>query len=521
MSLGNVLKLLVLACLLSGAAAPVNATSQRTVVAVSDLHVGAGRGDDGLWMPFEDFRWDTDFAAFLDHLSSTHGDSVDLVLAGDVFELWQSPSMQCSTDLTHPGCVVKDCVLVDRDLGCSEADAVARLRYVLQHHAQFVALLKGFAMKGQNRVTIVPGNHDAALLFPAVAQLLRSYFTGYRISLESSGYWLSEDGQIYADHGHQFDPFNKFADWPTPFQMKDGVRYISKPWGENMVREFYEQYEYIFPVIDNLGSDLEGIQFGLARASRLESAVAVAKLLRFLVVLQSFRQRLDLLGDGNANVGQAKWDYDAIRQKPATFYIDSLSDDPAMKALAQSLLASAASFDGAALTREEIDQICRKKALLNSVGTTQGTVTPCPTMVLGGLAAMADKEYSAMRRYLIKALPEAADAGHRSALADLYIYGHTHRAVSETKLKLGDTTYGYHQLMFANTGAFQRVATLDKVNQIAARPGAPAVLTPDDLPACYTYVLVAPYASRPVAQVRTWSQDSGTSWSSAVGRCLD
>jgi UDP-2,3-diacylglucosamine pyrophosphatase LpxH len=521
MKLGSLLGTVVLACLLSGVALPADAASGRSVIAVSDLHVGAGMDASGKWKPFEDFRWDADFSGFLNHLSATYGDKVDLVLAGDVFELWQSPTMICSSDLSHPGCEVKDCVSPGRDLSCSEADAVARLKYVLDHHPQFVALLKSFAAKGQNRIYIVPGNHDAALLFPKVAELLRSYFPALPIRLETAGYWLSEDGLIYADHGHQFDPFNKFSNWPAPFEVKNGIRYISKPWGENMVKEFYEQYEYIFPTIDNLGSDLEGIKYGLARATKLESSVAVANLLRFLIVLQSFRQRLDLLGDDKPSVGSAKWDYEAIRQKPATFYIDTLGDEPAMKAAAESLLPLASQFDGAAWTREEIDQICRKKKLLNESGPTKGEIATCPWKdpTMGAIAGMADTDYSAMRAYLVNVLPLVA--GARPALADLYIYGHTHQAVPEKKLKLGDTSFGYHQIKFINTGAFQRVATLDKVNQIAATKGASAVLNPEDLPACYTYVLVSPYADKPASQLRTWSQGGDQLWSSAAGRCLD
>lgn len=516
----------LVAGILSLCACAASAQSKRVVIAISDLHVGAGKDGAGKWRPIDDFRWESDLTDFLNYASATHGNNIDLVLAGDVFELWQSPTLDCSTDLAAPGCVIKDCVNADLNFGCSEAEAVARLQTVLTKHPDFVAIIKRFATSGDNRVYIVPGNHDAALLLPKVAALVGATFQSPRVVLQLSGFWLSADGRIYVDHGHQFDDLNRFKAWPKPYVSKNGGYVMSKPWGENMVQQFYDQYEYLFPIVDNLGSDLEGAQYGLKHANVLQSMVAVGKLVKFLVVQQSFLHRVDLLGDQQTIMaGEVNWDLTAIRAKPAAFFIEALADDSATMVAAQEAVALGASIDSATMTADEIDQICRKKAMLNEASPGGQTVALCPTAdgTLSALAAGVSDTSDRRVSYLRDALAAAASAEHRTILANLYIYGHTHQAYEwKDPLSLGPTIFGVHSLKVVNTGAFQRVTTLAKATQIAnSRPtGAATRLSPEDLPACYNYVLVAPYDKVPASKLKRWSRGNDQQWTSGEGACL-
>ena len=90
--------------------------SDRWIVAISDLHFGVGR-DGNAWHSMEDFRWGPEFQAFLDEVHTRGGGKVDLVIAGDAFELWQSRT--------------PDCTPPERDAGCSEAEALSRLKAVI------------------------------------------------------------------------------------------------------------------------------------------------------------------------------------------------------------------------------------------------------------------------------------------------------------------------------------------------------------------------------------------------------
>ena len=209
--------------------APVRGlASSRLVTVIGDMHMGVGHDSSGAWHAFEDFRWHTEFELFLEALDEQGGGANDLILNGDTFELWETVSTDCRYD--------------DPSIGCTEAEALTRLDRVLTAHEPAVSALARFAGSGSNRVVIVPGDHDSALLFPAVAQRVAEALGGSaaRIVVRTAGFWVSADGQIYAEHGHQIgERANRFAAWPSPFVEYAGRRHIERPWGEQTVARLH------------------------------------------------------------------------------------------------------------------------------------------------------------------------------------------------------------------------------------------------------------------------------------------
>jgi hypothetical protein len=140
---------------------------------------------------------------------------------------------------------------------------------------------------------------------------------------------------------------------------------MRRPWGENMVQAFYNQYEEVMPVVDNLLDEKDGIDFAVKHAGLKSSAQAVGKFLRFFVFQQSLRQAITGLGSEKED----NWDRDAVRRKPPEFFIDVLQPDPQLAKLAQE--ASAAGlleFDAAKLSPEEVDKVCAAKAAMRKAG---------------------------------------------------------------------------------------------------------------------------------------------------------
>ena len=157
------------ACVLGILLPPVPAThaqtstaGERRVVVLSDLHMGVGRDASGAWHPFEDFRWATELELFLGALEAETAVGTDLILNGDTFELLQGDAARC--------------VYEDVTLGCTEPEALALLERVLVAHTREMAALGAFARVGANQVVLVPGDHDAALLFPSVGRLAVAAF---------------------------------------------------------------------------------------------------------------------------------------------------------------------------------------------------------------------------------------------------------------------------------------------------------------------------------------------------------
>ncbi len=262
----------------------------RTVIVVSDLHFGlGGRAEPGgaaSWDTYEDFRWSREWAEFLQQLDAEAqqaGTAIDLVLNGDAFELWQSRSIACKSG--------------DNDQGCSSDEALSRVQQVIAAHRHDLQALGQFAMRGDNRVVIVPGNHDAALLFPQVASavMAASGAPPERLAVSLRGFWISADRRIYADHGHQIglDP-NGYHDWPRPFRERDGQTYLTRPWGEQFMQAFYNAYEDRYPIIDNVAAERDAVRFAISREGPMGLVQAVGKFVGFTLLKTSWNQRIDI-----------------------------------------------------------------------------------------------------------------------------------------------------------------------------------------------------------------------------------
>src|ERR1044071_7285300 len=136
-------------------------SASRYTVVISDLHLGLGCKTKTDCHPYEDFRWTDDFRGFLAAINALSNKNTDLILNGDTFELWQSDDVPC----TQKG--------RSHDESCTEKEAVDRITQITTMHHADLQLLAQFASEGTNRLLIVPGNHDAALLFEKVFAVVR------------------------------------------------------------------------------------------------------------------------------------------------------------------------------------------------------------------------------------------------------------------------------------------------------------------------------------------------------------
>jgi hypothetical protein len=112
-ALGLVLVTTAIAC----AAAPVSAPAlaftapppaaagERLTVFISDLHFGPpDPADISRYSPLDDFRWPAALHGFLAEISRLGKGNTDLVVLGDLFELWQHPATPCPDRGADFGC---------------------------------------------------------------------------------------------------------------------------------------------------------------------------------------------------------------------------------------------------------------------------------------------------------------------------------------------------------------------------------------------------------------------------------
>ena len=343
--------------------------------------------------------------------------------------VWESWALQ-STE--------SDCRQSDLGLGCSETEALARVERVLAAHRQEITTLATFGRAGSNRVVVVPGDHDAALLLPAVARRVEEALGGSvsRVEVAIQGYWASADGQLYAEHGHQLrQRATRLSAWPRPFVDRDGQTFLERSWGEQTVAAFFDERETSYPIIDNLANEA-GLVYGLAADGISDAGDRAPLLLRYVLFRMPWSQfRVDLdAGD----VRPPAWDLSAVRAVGPAFLTESLPDDHLFKPLATTALDGGQLADMmAAMTDEELTAVCDYRAatrrsrrrferILTQFDPQGPPGAECPRLP-GTRGGAFDYFWRTRDRIFARQLEEAqARLSSTARSIAVFVHGHTH-----------------------------------------------------------------------------------------------
>ena len=504
----NRMGILVVAALMSASACGASddepPKGPRTTVMISDTHMGLGRDSEKKWEPTEDFRWPGALQGFLAYASKTYGDSIDLLVLGDFLELWQPPpDIECGSP--------------SADLGCSPDKLAKIAARVVSAHSTELQTLKQFSQRGDNRLILLPGNHDSGLLLPEVWDLLQQPLdvASGRVKREPDGTWQSADKLVFAEHGHQIGrDANKYANWPTITTQHNAATFVVRPWGERFVQKIFNEVEREYPMIDNLSPESLGVRYRIADKGLLSAASDGARFLLFNIFETSLKQKSRALGDQCAASGQPcparpegkRWDVTYARSlgdrlavaaldpsDPFRQFLDSGSEDA--KAIRDELAQQIKATGDDALSEEEIVQLCDQAAIRSALR--------CEPREAGAFAqSILYSKEAVLRKHLV-----ARKLASKSVA--FYVYGHTHQLETPWDIKVGGSRY----IQVANTGAFQRLIDEEQFKaRLAARNIQPAQalksLTHDDMPACYTYVVVT-HKDDPQMKTLRWYQPEG------------
>ena len=511
----------------AGAAQPAGDTQRLTAV-IADLHMGVGRDAAGAWLAGEDFRWADEFERFLAALDAEGGGATDLILNGDTFELASA-----------------GCVHDDPELGCTEPEALAELERVLAAHARAIDALAAFARAGSNRVVLVPGDHDAALLFPAVRARAEAALGSGRAAVAAGGAWVAADGQVYVEHGHQIGwRADRFTNWPEPFVERGGRRHLERPWGARTAGALLREHEQRYPVADNFADAAAGLAHALSAAGTTDLGAEAADLLRYVLFRMPWQQfRLDLdVGD----VQPPEWDLPSVRAQGPSFLVDSLPGDERFKPLAQRAL-DAGSLEAlmGALGDAELNALCDYRAALRRSRRrlerylTQNDplgppVAECPRLP-DSRGGQFDYFWRS-RDLLYGDRLEAVQAGlpDRGRPIAVFVHGHT-QLVDWRQRVLLSTSQGRPVIVdgfspvrdalrpvVVNGGAWQRTITPVQFLRLQAESGLSdaelmRALRPEHLAPCYSFVQVDPYEATPAApRIRYWREAASGGWELAA-----
>jgi UDP-2,3-diacylglucosamine pyrophosphatase LpxH len=231
------------------------------LIVISDLHLSEGRSAvRKRYSRNEDFFFDESFLRFLKYLdkeSLRHQKKWKLIIAGDMIDFLQV------TSLPEKGEVDFD--ISEREkrfgLGTEATKTVWKLKRIMDGHWRFFQGLANFLNRGHH-VIIIPGNHDIEFVYELVQNTLKKELPKYltdtpevrnlESNLEFIPWFYFQDGLVFIEHGHQYDPLNSFDFFLCPFRTYNGKTTIDLPSGSFFVRYFFNMIEKIDPFADNI-----------------------------------------------------------------------------------------------------------------------------------------------------------------------------------------------------------------------------------------------------------------------------
>jgi UDP-2,3-diacylglucosamine pyrophosphatase LpxH len=482
----------------------------RLMAVISDLHAGIGRKPDRSWYKTEDFRWEAEIEAFLSALSDKGKDRVDLIIAGDLLELWQPPD-----DIK--------CEEPSEDLGCSILTMGKITDRILAAQPRLMNALKDFAERGDNRLHIIPGNHDSALLLTHIWDKLANVLNAKsgRINLVEKGVWISEDGRVVIEHGHQIgQDLNRYKSWPNITRALGANVYLIRPWGENFVQTIFNEWEHEYPIIDNLSPETAGLlYYYMANRGLIGSTKDLARFLTFNFTETSLAQKAALLGPEKDTKQEPGWDINYVRTEKKMGHRLIAAALGKNNYYAQALMADTTK---AAELREELDTMVSDKTrlpepellLLCDEASQQGDPLckrPTAGSLLQKILVPRDR---VMRSHLSMRLEQYSSMRW-------FIYGHTHELEAR---HLVENVKNHISVSVLNSGAFQRLVDekgyLKRVDSKNPAEGI-SKLKHDDLPPCYTAILMPAYENSAYAETVRWYMSGTTGKFVPVGdeRC--
>lgn len=274
---------------------------RRKIIVISDLHVGAGPLDDC------DAELEGCLVRFLRECSL--GDTpVELVINGDFLDFVQAePWEGADFETEHEG--VPLCFTQNQSANKFKAMNKA-------HRPIFKGLGDFLGAHPENALVVLPGNHDADFFWPDVRGLFRESVAGEsedirgRILFHLEQCYRPESSPgVWIEHGHQYDPNNRFfidtneidrvsgskikkAVWSEEdlpiFKDETGTERLFECGGTRFMIRFMNGLDANYPFVDNVKPFSRFLRiFGVStfnpRYKLLPQAASVWQMLRYLV----------------------------------------------------------------------------------------------------------------------------------------------------------------------------------------------------------------------------------------------
>jgi UDP-2,3-diacylglucosamine pyrophosphatase LpxH len=257
-------------------------------IVVSDFHLADGVREGEL-NPWESFYHDAKFAELIRYHSTDYfeDEPFELIIGGDFFDL-----LQVRYDGEFP-------------VEITERIAVAKLKACLDGHPEVIQAMRDFVNTPHKQITVLPGNHDFELVFPACQRLWTEYVCGapedprMRFVIEEPHYEF--DG-IQVHHGMQFEAMNRY-DWNRKFITEGRDEPILRqPFGSIFIIEVLNVLKEKRPYVDRV----QPFKMYLLGALLFDTLVAFRLIWLALLTFYRFRVR-PMLRDPKSALSKEAW----------------------------------------------------------------------------------------------------------------------------------------------------------------------------------------------------------------------
>ena len=209
----------------------------KTILVISDLHLGAGLSVNHRKNVLEDFHYDKELIEFIDYYSTGVylERQVELIINGDFFDLLAVPFVPFFDDEFW-----------------SEEAALEKLKIIVNAHGGVIEALRNFLSLPNNALVYIIGNHDAELILPQLQKYIWDLFNKadhkkFKILLNENEAYIPEAG-VVLKHGHEFELAHHFSSQSIISDV-DGKKYFLPPWGSyyvtRVINKFKEGRDYI------------------------------------------------------------------------------------------------------------------------------------------------------------------------------------------------------------------------------------------------------------------------------------
>jgi UDP-2,3-diacylglucosamine pyrophosphatase LpxH len=210
---------------------------KKTVLVISDLHLGAGAMIKGQRNLLEDFHSDKELVDFLKYYST--GDylsqEVELIINGDFLDFLAVPYIEFFDDEFW-----------------SEEAALNKLEIINGAHPEVFEALNDFLKTKKNSLTYIIGNHDAELVLDSVRAKFFTYFDEKiteKITLTKDLETYEPVKGVFIKHGHQYEVAHNYDPNDTVITDVHGRNYLHPAWGAyfviNVINKYKQERSYV------------------------------------------------------------------------------------------------------------------------------------------------------------------------------------------------------------------------------------------------------------------------------------